>query len=402
VIVDERRTAQTVAVELTARAGARDDGAVHGVNVLTSRMMFQGTSRRPSETALQRAAAAVGGSVGRGTTTESSFYSSVVPADEFELAIDLVSDIIVDPLLDEGALDRQKLIALQEIAQRRASPSNVLDELFQAAIFRGHPAATPVLGTPDSVDAVTRSSLVDTRAQLWGASNLALTIVGHVRAADALAAAQRLFGALPRGAPNQRPPARVDLADAPQTVTETAGEQQLVFRLGFPTPGLLDADRYPLTIMNAIMTGSAGRLFRELRSARGLAYVAGSGYTAYTDAGAWFAIAGVDPQNLDPAVELVQAEVAKLHASAPTEAEVSQRLTQIAGRQIIADETNSARAGRLASQEILGTESTDEYIRRIRQVTAADVHRVAQTYLVDQRMVLAIVGPAGGGDASAN
>src|SRR5205085_6091175 len=125
--------------------------------------------------------------------------------------------------------------------------------------------------------------------------------------------------------------------------------------VGFLAPSLLEADRYPMAVLNAIMTGSSGRLFRGLRSDRGLAYVAGSGYSPLTDVGAWFATAGVDPQNVDAALEVVQTEIARVRDEEPSADETARRQGEIAGRQILADETNSARSGRLASQQLLGT-----------------------------------------------
>lgn len=394
VVVDERRSADTVACLLTARAGSREDGDAPGSSLLTSRGMFQGTSRRPSETELQRAMALVGGTLSRGTTVELSWLSAVVPAHELDIAFDLLSDIATNPLFSPSAVDRQKEIALQELAQRRASPSLLVDDLFQSAVFVGHPASTPVLGTPESVEAMTRDSLLEARERRWGAANLILTIVGRVRASDAVAAARRHFAALPTGAAIPRAAVRPEPIDSPRTVRGEAGQQQMDFRLGFSAAGLLDQDRYPLTVLNAMMTGSGGRLFRSLRSERGLAYVAGSGYTAYTDAGAWFATAGVDPESLEIALDLVREEIQALRADAPEADEVARRQSQIAGRQILADETNSARVSRLASQEALGTESTEEYVRRIRQVTPGDVLRVARTYLDPDRSVLVVVGPS--------
>lgn len=393
VTVDERRSADTVAVQLTARAGARDDAVQAGGVLLTSRMMFQGTSRRPSETDLQRAAAQVGGTLSRGTTVELSMFTSVVPSNEVDVAFDLLSDVILDPLFDADALGRQKEILFQEIGQRRANPSSVVDDLFNAAALAGHPASSPVLGTPESVALLTRDALLDARARLLGAANMALTIVGRIHPDDALARASRYFGAVPAGDPNRRPMMEPDLRDLPRTTRGQAGQQQVEFRLGFPTAGLLAPDRYPLTVFNALMTGTSGRLYRQLRSARGLAYVAGSAYAAFTDVGTWFATAGVDPENLDPALDVVRGEIERARSELPDATEVAESITQIAGRQILADERNSARASRLASQEVLGTEPTEEFVRRIRTVTPQDVLRVAQMYLDPTRAVLAVVSP---------
>jgi predicted Zn-dependent peptidase len=97
---------------------------------------------------------------------------------------------------------------------------------------------------------------------------------------------------------------------------------------------------------------------------------------------------------LDRAIQVTLDEIRMLGEAMPDAGEVAQRISQIAGRQIIADETNSARATRLASQRALGTESTDEYVRRVRQVTPADVWRVAQSYLSSDSAVVVVVTPA--------
>jgi zinc protease len=173
------------------------------------------------------------------------------------------------------------------------------------------------------------------------------------------------------------------------------GQQQVQFRLGVPAPGLLAPDRYAMVVLNGLTSTPSGRLFRALRSERGLAYSAGSGATTLADAGAWFASAGVDPQNLAPALEAVRAELLTLRAAPPPAEEVADVARRIAGAQALADEGNAARGARLASQELLGTESTEEFVRRVRQVTPEDVLRVARLYLDPERATLVVVGPAG-------
>jgi zinc protease len=228
---------------------------------------------------------------------------------------------------------------------------------------------------------------------MWTAANLVLTIAGRIRVEDALDSAERYFGALSAGTLHRQEPSLPDVADAPRVVTAAAGQQQVVFRVGFLAPSLLEADRYPMAVLNAIMTGSSGRLYRSLRSTHALAYVAGSGFNPLSDTGWWYATAGVDPQNVEAALSLVREEVERLRQEPPSLDETSLYQNQIAGRQVLADEANSARASRLASRELLGTEPTAEYVRRIREVTPADVQRVAQTYFDPDRELVVIVGP---------
>lgn len=392
VLLEERLSAETVALQLSARAGSRDD--THpGLTIMTSRMLFQGTTHYPSETDLQRAAQLVGGTISRGTTVETSTFSALMPAREADLGFELLSNLVLDPLFDTGALGRQQQITLQDLSDRLGSPSSYLDDLFTSTLFANHPLSRPVIGTEDGIASVTRADLLAARSRQWGANNLLLTVVGRIRAEVALAQANAYFGALPTGARVERAPVAVAPLQSGRTVRGDVGQQQVQFRLGFPVPGLGSADRYPLTILTALMNGSGGRLFRELRVNRGLAYFAGAGYSTYSDGGAWYATANVDPQNVDEALGVVRDVLRGLRETPPSEGEVRGTAGNIAGRQVLADETNSARASRLASREILGSESIEEFVRRIHEVTPADIQRVAQAYLDPERALVVLVGP---------
>jgi predicted Zn-dependent peptidase len=224
-----------------------------------------------------------------------------MPSREVDLAFDLVSDVVGNPLLEAEALARQRQIALQEIAQRNANPDIVLEELFVATLFGDHPASGPVLGNPGSVRLIDPDAIAEQRERFWGATNLVLAVVGRIRPAEALARAEQYFGGLSSGTRNDRAAMPPRPPEEEIAVTTSGGEQQAQFRVGYVVPGLLEADRYPLVVFNSLMTGSSGRLFRSLRSARGIAYFAGSAYTSYTDAGAWYATAEVDPANIDKA-----------------------------------------------------------------------------------------------------
>ena len=392
VLIEERRSADTVAMQLTARAGARDDDRP-GITIMTSRMMFQGTGQYASETELQRAAQAVGGTVSRGTTLENSQFAALVPARETEVAFDLLASLVLDPLFDADALERQKLITLQDLSERLGSAGSYAEDLFNAALFGSHPLSHPVIGTEDGIEGITRVDLLRTRDRQWGAANLVLTIVGRIGVDEALAKAEAYLGSLPAGVRNDRPATPLAPLPASQTVTGVVGQQQAQFRVGFAAPGIQDPDRYAMVVLTATMNGFNGHLLRELRSERGLVYFAGASNPTYSDAGAWYATAGVDPQNVPEALSIVGDILRAARVTPPHPAEVAGIAGEVAGRQILADETNSARAGRLASREILGSDSTEEFVRRMRQVTPADVQRVAERYLDPDKALVVIVGP---------
>lgn len=397
VLIEERRGTATVALQVTARAGSRDDGPLPGLNLITSRMLFQGTVRRPSQADLQGAAAMVGGVLTRGTTQEYSSFACLLPAQHAPLGFDLLADLVREPLLDPEALPRQQQVARQELAQRRSNPDTLLDDLFVQTLFAGRPVGTPLLGTAASIDRITAEDVRRTFVQTFGASNLVLSVVGRIPLDEALTAARRSFSDLPPGRANLRP---LSGGGAPPSRSARAdvGAEQVQFRLGFAAPPLLDHnDRYAMLVLDAVVGASSGRLFEEVRNKRGLAYVVGSGYVAFTDAGAWFATAGVEPQNFAEALAVVRAEIERLRSEPLDEQEVADGIALVLGEHAIQGEGNAARARRLGQQEVLGTEPVEQFVAGIRRVTPHDVQRVAHAYLDMDTSILVVVGPPGFG-----
>jgi len=392
VIVQPRASADTAAILHTALAGVRDDGDAPGSTVLTSRMLLQGGPRFPTEIDVKRAITLVGGTIERGTTTEYSEISCVMPATSVETAFDVVSDVVINPLFDADAFSGQQQVALSNLAQRQSTPDAVIADLFQQTLFAGQPLGFPPLGTEDSILALTLDILQANRARLWGAANTVLTVVGKVVPDDIFALANQYFSGLTSGTADQRPPTTLVPPAAPQTVRATAG-RQAQFLVGFSAPSLRDADRYPLAVLTSIMGGFSGRLLRVLRSDLGLSFTPSATYSPFSDAGSWSASSAVDPDKLDQALDATRAQIQLIQNKPPDDSEVSDAIGAIAGGQILQSEANASVALTLAVKQLLGDVSTEDFVRQVQAVTAADVQRVAQTHLDLDHSLTAIVGP---------
>lgn len=393
VIVDDRRAADTVAFQLSSRSGTRDDGDLPGLNSLTAGLMFQGTRTYPSPTALQRAIAAVGGTLGRGQGYEIGVFTSVVPASEVDTAYALLGEIVNEPLMTGSTLNALKQGALQQLGQRRSDPTTLLADLYQATFFAGTPLAPTTIGTEAGIQATNLEAVLINRQRAWSAANLVLTIAGNIAPDEAIAKAELAFGALPAGQANVRVAAAPSRPPGQLVPARVAGTQSQ-FRVGFPAPPLGgSADRYAFAVLNSLMSGVSGRFFLELRTLRGLAYTASSSYVTYTDSGTWFATAGIEPTDLETALAVVSAELDRLLASPPSEGEIADRVELFTGSAILAVETNAQVAGRYATEEVLGEVTIDGFLAGIRAVTPADVLRVARTYIDPAQAITVIVGP---------
>lgn len=396
IIVEERPSADTVALQHTALAGVRDDGHQPGITVLTSRMLLSGTPWRPSDIDMKAAATLAGGTITRGTTSEASSIACVMPATSAELAFDLVSDALVNASLSPLAFLTQQQLALQGLSQRKSAPSILIDDLFQQTLFAGQALGFAPLGTAASIQAATIDDIEATRERLFGGANAVLTIVGRIHAGDALAMAEQYFGPLFAGSANVRTPTQTEPPPAPETVSGVAGQQQL-FRVGFWAPSLSDSDRYPMAVLTGIMSGFSGRLVRELRTKRGISYTPSAGYLGLSDAGYWYATAAVDQANLDEALNVTQDQIQEVADQQVGASELSDTVDASAGQEILATQSNADVAAQLASQQIFGDVSTEEYVRRIQAVTADDVLRVAGTYLQLDHSLTVLVGPPASG-----
>ena len=143
-----------------------------------------------------------------------------------------------------------------------------------------------------------------------------------------------------------------------------------------------------------MMSGFSGRLLRDLRTNLGIAYTPSASFAPFSDAGIWFASAAVDPENLGQALDVTRGAIQEFSDVEAAATEVSDAIEAIAGTQILAGESSASTASQLAVQQTLGDVSVEEYVRRIRLVTPADVQRVAQTYLDPNHSLTAVVGPA--------
>ncbi len=392
-LTEERPTSRAVSVALLAGAGSRDDGETPGLLYFLSRAQLLGTGRRPSVGAIQQAISSTGGALERGTARDMTQLVATVPAAELDTALDLLADIVQNSLFDEAALEREKTVVGLEINRRLGNPSEVASDLVYATLFDGHPLGRPIVGSAESIRALDRELLLAARDRYYGASNLVLALVGRFRHDDVVTKVEGLFGAMPAGNRKEVAPDMSELQGI-RMGEERRGRQQAIVQVAVRGPAATHPDRHPFTLLNDVLGLTSGRIFTEIRVKRGLAYVAGSGWSGFQDTGVWVSYAGTDPQNVDQVVELLLEEMRRVREEPLTQEELEGAIGHALGRELVSSESNSARALRLGRRELLGlTEADEALMDGLRRVTVEDVQRVAQTYFDPDRYVVVVVKP---------
>jgi len=381
----------TAAVSVTFGAGSRSEGeAEHGLAHLLEHMAFKGTTRR-SALQIAEEIEEVGGDLNAATSVEQTAYDARVLAGDVPLALDILADIVIDPLFDADELKREKGVILQEIGSVDDTPDELVYDLALETAFSAQPLGRPILGTPDTVRALDRSALVGFRGRNYCGNAGVVTASGAVRHAEVVALAEEHFADL-------RPKAESAASGAARW---TGGErrelrdlEQAHLVLACPGLSMIDDDAYALQVFAHILGGGmSSRLFQEVREKRGLVYSIQAFHWAFADTGLFGVYAGTGEGDLDELVPVMLDEIAEATATV-NEREVERAKAQMRMSLEMAREQPTSRAERLARQILVYGRPIpgEEILSRLDAVTVEDVRRTGLA-AVSGVPSLAAVGP---------
>ncbi len=399
VITESLPAVRSTAFGIWAGVGSRDEDHAHaGATHYLEHLLFKGTGRR---TALEISAAmdAVGGELNAFTGKEyTCYYARVLDAD-LPLAIDVLSDMVTDSLITPKDVDAERGVILEEIAMNDDEPADTVHEAFTSQLFGDTPLGRPILGTVDSINAITRDQIAEHYQAWYTPDHLVISAAGSLDHDRVVAQAQQAFGHVLYQAVTPAPPrlAAAPAARAAGTGVRlvSRGIEQANLVLGCEGLRRTDGRRFALGVLNAALGGGmSSRLFQEVREKRGLAYSVYSFTSQHADTGIWGIYAGCLPAKADEVLSICQDEVAKVSSGGLTDAELARGKGQLRGSMVLGLEDPSSRMSRLGKSELVypELEPVEEILASIEAVTHDDVRSVAADILSRPR-VLAVVGP---------
>jgi len=382
---------KSASVGIWVNAGGRHERLEqNGIAHFLEHMAFKGTKRR---SALQIAEEIedVGGYLNAYTSREmTAYYARVLEADVF-LALDVISDIVLNPVFDPKEIEIERGVILQEIGQVLDTPDDIVFDWLQEAAYPDQPLGRSILGPSERVEHFTRDDLSTFVKERYGPGDLILSAAGSVDHDDIVRFAEMTFGHLqPR--PGATPtPARF-IGDER---LENRKLEQVHFTLGFEAPSYRDPMFYTAQIhASALGGGMSSRLFQELRERRGLCYTIFSQAGAYDDSGMMTIYAGTSAEEIGELARVTVDEM-KRGADSFTSAEVERARSQLKAGLLMGLESASARAERLARLlAIWGRIPTlEETVARIDEVTLDQVRTFGVQQLSGAGLAMALYGP---------
>jgi predicted Zn-dependent peptidase len=402
VITESVPTVRSATFGIWAHVGSRDESpALGGATHYLEHVLFKGTERR-SALEISAALDAVGGEMNAFTSKEfTCYYARVLDAD-LPLAIDVVGDMLTSSVLDPAEVESERGVILEEIAMTEDDPGDCVHDLFALTMLGDSPLGRPVLGTVETVNALTRDRIARFYRKHYDPPHLVVTAAGnldhdtvveHVRTAfDRAGALDRTDSSAepvgPRtGVRPVRADGRIELSDR--------RTEQAHLVLGMPGVSRNDDRRWALAVLNAALGGGmSSRLFQEIREKRGLAYSAYSYTSAFADCGLFGVYAGCRPSQVSDVLKICRDELDQAARKGLPDDELRRAIGQLSGATVLGLEDTGALMHRLGKSELCWGEQmpVDDMLARISAVTPDDVRSVARDVL-DQRPSLAVIGP---------
>ena len=387
---------RSVSIGVWLTRGSRDEPADHGgIAHFVEHMLFKGTSGRTAEDIAQ-AIDSVGGQLDAFTSKEYAGYYIKVLDEHLPLALDVLSDMVLRPAFAPADIEREKKVIVEELKMVEDTPDDLVHELFTQQFWEGHPLGRPILGTRESVEALTRGALHDYFASAYAADTMVVAAAGNLEHARLRELVERHFAAVE---PSRLARDTVAPTARPALVVRDKELEQSHVCLGTSAHPQNHEDRYAGYILNTILGGSmSSRLFQNIRERRGLAYAVFSGLGAYRDTGMFNVYAGCAAESVSQVIDLVVQELRLVKAEPVPEAELRRAKDHLKGNLMLSLESTSSRMTHLARQDIYFDQffTLDETLAGIERVTDGDVQRVASHLFADGALGVTVLGPATG------
>ncbi len=380
---------QTAAVGLFASAGSRDEpAALNGIAHLFEHMLFKGAGGR-SARELSEAIEEVGGDLNAATERDATSFTATVMAEHVPLAIELISDMVLKPHFAMSDLEREKDVVLQELAEARDTPSDMVFDHLWAAAFDGQPLGRSILGDEATIGSVTIADLHQWRDSQYRAGDVMLVAAGKVDHDQVADLAAQLLAALPPGPGTAKEAAHF----VGGTRVGRHPTEQAQLALAFPAPSDSDPDYYAARLFSDIVgCGASSRLFQQLREDRGLAYTVSSTLHPYADTGIFYIYAATARRQAAAALELIE-EIVRQAAADATQRELDRVRTQARAGLLMSLETPWGQAHYVARQLAVHGRLVDpaEVVDRLLAVTLDEV-RIAGAAMTSGPYARATIG----------
>jgi len=397
IITEEMQHIRSVSIGIWIKSGSRDeDPQWNGISHFVEHMVFKGTKSRTAED-IARQVDSIGGNMDAFTAKECICFNVKVLDEHLPIAMDVLSDLVLNPIFDVKDIGRERGVILEEIKMDEDNPDYLVHEIFTQNFWKDHPLGKPILGTKDTVKRFEQPILFDYYGERFNPGNLVVCAAGHVdhrQFADLVV--EKFQNLKPRSNGYHTAPPKIN----PRIIMRNKKAlEQVQICVGTPAYPLAHPKRYGSYILNTVLGGGmSSRLFQNVRERQGLVYAIYSDLNPYRDTGCLSIYAGTSRESAPKVVGSIVAELRRLKNEPVPDDELRRAKDQLKGSLMLSLESSTARMSNLARQEMYFDHffGLDELIERIESVTGEDVRATAEEFFRQEMLAVTVLGNLNG------
>jgi len=396
VITEQMQHIRSASIGIWLQTGSRDeDSESNGISHFIEHMVFKGTKHRTAEE-IARQVDSIGGNMDAFTAKECICFNVKVLDEHVPTALDILSDLVLNPVFDAADIARERGVILEEIKMDEDNPDYLVHEIFTQNFFKDHPLGKPILGTKETVKRFERPSVVEAYAHRFAPGNIIVSAAGNLDHDRFVELVTKAFEHMKPWKDGKNGFHSI----APKTVSRIIlrnkkALEQVQLCLGVPAYPIAHEKRHAGYILNTLLGGGmSSRLFQNIRERQGLAYSIYSDLNPYRDTGCLAVYAGTSLASASKVVQSVVKEFRSLKAERVPEEELKRSKAQLKGSLMLSLESSTARMSNLARQEMYFDRfyDLDELIEKIEAVTAEDLTGLANEFFKTDSVAVTVLG----------
>ncbi len=387
-----KSTTTLVAVGVGSRY---EDKRTGGISHFLEHMFFKGSRKYPSTEMISSLVDGIGAVNNAATDREVTFYWIKSASKHVDLASDIVSSMLKEPLFQEEEVEREKGVIYEEMRMYKDNPARYVWDLYMMLQFGDTPIGRDIAGKEEIIKEVSRDDLIKYTQDFYSPENMCLVYAGKIPK-DIKKIAEKYFLDLPKNSKKSFTPFKKTQQTKPKVDVYFKQTDQVNLVLGTLAYDRHDKKRYAARALAAILgEGMSSRLFLQVRERRGLAYHVGAEYEGFADTGAFVVYVGLKLEKVEEGLEVIVSELDRIASQKVTPEELKKAKEMIRGRLAIRGESTNFLAEYFGIKYALDQklESFDEYLKNIDAVTVEEVQAVAKELFQKRYYNLQVIGP---------
>ena len=395
VVVYEIKNNPIVTIDTWIKTGSiNENDTNNGVAHFLEHLFFKGTKAHPTGE-FDKILESKGAIVNAATSKDFTHYYITIPSEYFDKAMELHSDMLLNPQIPRKELEKERKVVLEEIAKDGNTPSKKVYDNLNDMMYTTHPYKRKVIGTSDIIGTIRREEILDYFNKYYAPSNMVTLVVGDVDTQKAVAKIQQCFNQ------EYRKPIKKSFRKEGQLQTQKrkidyTDTQSGYMMIGFRGVNISDKDTFALDVLSEVLGGGkSSRLYRDIKEQRGLAYSISASNGSFRDDGIFYITANFTPTCLDKLEKSIFEEIKNLQKYGITDEELNRAKNMIIQDTYYSRESTSNITSELGYIMALTNSSLlyDNYVECVKKVTAEDVKAAANKYLGVNRSAVSIVLP---------